>query len=577
MDEIRIAVRRAAWRLYVLDLFATLCITATVGAIALVVVRVTDALFILQPDWGLTFAGAGAASVAGALVWSLVRRARGIEVARELDERAELREALSTAMCVAARNDPWSQAVVESARECARRVDVRASIPYVAPRLLPAPIVALIALGVIWFSLPEYFTFTTAAREHQRRQEVQQVTIEAETFAKEIEKLVGQEKAAELKEQSPEGGDVPEAVSADQIRQREIKQITALHNKLSEETQGEKAQTLKAAEKIMRQLKQPGPGPLDSMARELQQGNFQKAREELTKLAAQLNKGDLNEEQRAALQDQLQKLAEQLDKLAQNQQDLERQLQQAGLSPEQAKQAASDPQKLDEMLSKMQNLSEQEKQTLKDLASAQQSASQMCKNMSQAMNKMASACNNPSGMGQEGMKGLEGMAGQLSDLEMMQADMMNLQDAIGKCQAQLAALGNCLGNGQCNSGALQALWGSTGQWREGDSSRFGRGSGSAGKGYGLGPEEERAPFDLESTKANTHRSGGPVIGTKLVQGEAIRGESTQEMLAVAVTSSQRATEAIERREVPLEFEDSVRKYFGSVEEASKEAAGGDGK
>jgi hypothetical protein len=577
MDEIRTAVKRAAWRLYVLDVFATLCVMVTVGAIALVVVRVVDALFIVQPDWWAIFALTGAASVAVALAWSLVRRARGIEVARELDERAELREALSTAMCVAGRNDPWSRAVVESARERARQVNVRASIPYVAPRLLPAPIVALIALGVIWFSLPEHFTFTTAAKEHQRRQEVQQVRIEAETFAKEIEKLVGQDKAAELKEEAPEGGDVPEAVTADQIRQREIKQITALHTKLSEEAQSEQAQTLKAAEKIMRQLKQPGPGPLDSMTRELQQGNFQKAREELTKLAEQMNKGDLNEEQRAALRDQLQKLAEQLEKLGQNQQDLERQLQQAGLSPEQAKQAGGDPQILDEMLSKMENLSEQEKQALKDLAQAQRSASQMCRSMSEAMNKMAGACNNPGGMGQEGMKGLEGMAGQLSELEMLQADMMNLQDAIGKCQAQLAALGNCLSNGQCNGGALQALWGNTGQWKAGDSSQFGKGSGAAGKGYGVGPEEQRAPFDLESTKANTHRSGGPVIGTKLVEGESIRGESTQEMVAVAVTSSQRATEAIERREVPLEFAESVRKYFGSVEEASKEAAGGDGK
>src|SRR5687768_11690322 len=121
MNEIRRVLKVAAWRLLVLDLFRTLAVTATAAVGALILLLLAERVFGLAVafpgDWARAAAGVAGGAVLGALVWSAIRRARGVEVARELDERANLRESLSTAMCVASSEDPWAKMVVETARQ----------------------------------------------------------------------------------------------------------------------------------------------------------------------------------------------------------------------------------------------------------------------------------------------------------------------------------------------------------------------------------------------------------------------------------------------------------------------------
>ena len=53
--------------------------------------------------------------------------------------------------------------------------------------------------------------------------------------------------------------------------------------------------------KMMRQLRQPGPGPLNDLAQAMQRGDFAGAKEALDKLAQQLGNNELNDQQRAQL------------------------------------------------------------------------------------------------------------------------------------------------------------------------------------------------------------------------------------------------------------------------------------
>src|SRR5262245_4176412 len=128
MNEIRRVLRTAAWRLFVLDLFRTITVTATAAIVALIGVLLAERIFGLNvtwPDmWVKLFAIAAALALAAAIVWSAVRRASTNGVARELDERANLRESLSTALCVSRIEDPWAKVVVETAREKAVSVKV---------------------------------------------------------------------------------------------------------------------------------------------------------------------------------------------------------------------------------------------------------------------------------------------------------------------------------------------------------------------------------------------------------------------------------------------------------------------
>src|SRR6185436_16296438 len=104
MNEVRRVLRAASWRLYILDVFRTLLVTVTVALVLVLLARITEQVLGLTkefaPWWktGLISAASGAAGIA--ILWAIIRRRRALAVAVELDERAGLRESLSTALCV---------------------------------------------------------------------------------------------------------------------------------------------------------------------------------------------------------------------------------------------------------------------------------------------------------------------------------------------------------------------------------------------------------------------------------------------------------------------------------------------
>jgi hypothetical protein len=95
------------------------------------------------------------------------------------------------------------------------------------------------------------------------------------------------------------------------------------------------------------------------------------------------------------------------------------------------------------------------------------------------------------------------------------------------------------------------------------------------RGTAAGPEEEQIDFAIEKKKANVQTGQGAIIGTKLVQGSQIRGESVAEFSAVMESSTQAASEALETMQVQREYHDAVKHYFGTLKEKVKaEQAGG---
>src|SRR5690606_18056425 len=106
------------------------------------------------------------------------------------------------------------------------------------------------------------------------------------------------------------------------------------------------------------------PGPAEQLTQQLAKGNFGQAQAELEKLAEQLKSGDMKPEDLAKLQQQMQQLAQQMQQLAEAKAGMEKQLQQAGMTPEQAKAAAADPEQLKKMLEQMENLTEEQKKKL---------------------------------------------------------------------------------------------------------------------------------------------------------------------------------------------------------------------
>jgi hypothetical protein len=140
---------------------------------------------------------------------------------------------------------------------------------------------------------------------------------------------------------------------------------------------------------------------------------------------------------------------------------------------------------------------------------------------------------------------MEGAMGQLSDLEMAE-QMMN------ELEAQMAELedlkaGVCQGNGMCP--------------KPGDPNKIGQQGPNAGLGYGSRIGKERGAHGLKAAKAQTRTQGGQIIGQMLIDGPQVKGEATAEVTEAVNSAVRDAEDAVEREEIPRQYQRVVQLYF----------------
>lgn len=580
MNEVRRVVRKAAWRLWCMDLVQTLAVTITVALAALLLARVTEQVLGIrerfEPWWRWAWMGAGGAALLAAVAWTTIRRRRAIAVAVELDERAGLREALSTAMYMHKSDDPWSRTMVETADARAKGLDVRRALPFRAPALWPVPLATGAALALVWWLFPNIdllgATKVQVAQE-EKQKEVTLVKAEVQNKEKILKEMLSKAKVefTEEKTELASAEKKPELNDPEAIRRAAVKKLTDLTNKLEQEKTGEKAAQADAIKDAMKQLKQPGNGPLDDFSKSLARGDFNKAQEQLAQLSKEMSDGKMTPEQQALSKKQLEDLAKQLQKLAEDQKQVEKKMEGQGLdkksAQELAKIAATNPQDLQKALEAMKNLTPEQKKKLLDMAKAAAKCQGACQNMSKSMSKAAQGMSQE-GLQQEGMEGMEGLAKELSEAEMMSSDMENLDAALAEAKNQLKGMGELLAGACDKEGNCEGSGNSP--WREGSSNKTGHGSGGPGHSTGaFGPEQEVGDYKLDKKKANTQNTGGPIIGTRFVNGPQVRGESVAEYSAAVQAGAQEAAESIEAQQIPREMQDAVKHYFGTLGEKVK--------
>ncbi len=575
MDPIREVIARAGRRMLVAGWIRWSVVLLTVAAGLAVVLRgVQKVAPVVAVDWSVVLPSLAAGAVLAGLVVAWVRRPREIEVARTIDERAGLRESLSTALFVERDAGAWSAAVVEDARSKARRVVVRDAAPIEAPGNSWWPVAACAALLAVWWLPTRDLTGLLArqqAAEAEQRQ-VQEVASRLDEAQQRIDEILSQA-GVEIERPGDEADDLfnptqAERISPEEMQRAAIKQLTELSDRLEEKRSGEEGMTFDAIRDAMKRLETPEPGPAAEMSRAMARGDFAEAKKQLERIAEQIKKGDLSEEEKAQLARQAEQMADALAQMAENRQQLEEQLQAAGMSEQQAKQLASDPSAMEQAL-KEQGLDQQQIDRLKQQAQAQQRAGDAAAAMSQAMGQMAQGMQ--AGAESQMGEGLDGMGGQLSDLERMQAEMASLEQAMGECQGQMASM--CEGGSGMASGS-GSQWGPAGQFGAQGSMTQGQGSGRRGQGMGAGPEEAPADFMLKNEKANVATTGeGPVIASTLVYGSQIRGESKAAFSDAVGSAEAAAAEAIETRRVPREHEEAVKAYFGRLKRAAQNESG----
>ncbi len=562
MNEIRRVLRAAAWRLALICFMRALvvCVTGVLGAA--IVTRLVQQIFRLALPWEqIAWYSAGGA-VLGALVWTIVRRADSGSVARRVDDGAQLREAISTALCVAGSDDPWARVTVEAAALRARGVNVRRAVPLQSPRFRPVPLALALTLFVVWLAVPQRTTSAQLAREKQQARIIEAKS-QSEELMKKVEASTSKLNLGEAPKDSPDASKI-EPKTPEEARVQTLKKLTSIAEKIEQLKNGDKSLKNEAMLNAMKQLKTPGDGPLSEMSKQLAQGNFQKASEELQKALNKMNNGEMSDKDKKAMGEQLAKLAEQLNKLAQNKKDLEKALEKAGLNKELAK----DPKALEQALKNAKNLSEEQKKQLSDASKACDQASKSCNGLSGALAKMAAGMGKE-GMSKEGMQAGQEMAGQLSELEMISGEMKDADAAMSECKSALSALasfcdGKCEGMGDCNGDGDCDKEG-TRPWSNNWSDGLGAGRGGGGRSRGGGaPGEKETAFKANKEKTVAKNTGGPIIGSRMVEGEQIRGDSQAAFAAAVATADQSASDTIENNLIPREYHDAVKHYFGRL-------------
>ena len=548
MNDIRSILRIAARRLETSVLLVYLHVAAVVVAIlvlALLAVERLGAERFWPWPWLMPALAAVAIVVAG-WRWHARRRSE-LQVAVEVDDRLDLREKLSTALHCASRTDPFARAAIEDAVETARDPKVRHRVRRgfavtSPPRWWLSPLAILLA-AVLWFVEPlNLFADDGSSVDPSMTQTLQQRNEAIEAVIKPIQEnpQLKEELSDLLGELTKEGTD-PDALKTRQDVQRDaIKKLTDLNKRLDEIINGPKGKTMEAVEKALEQLRTPQEGPAKELADALARGDFKAAQKALAQMMADVQKGDLDEEQRKQLAEQLADLAQQMEQLAQQQQKLEQMLQQAGLSP----QLAQNPQALQEAIANNPNLNDQQKQQLMQMAMAQQAAAGMCQGLGQGMGQMAQGLM----QGQFNQAG-QRFAGQLNQLEAAQQFLQQAMAAAGACQGQAQGLGQGLGM----RAAMR-------MWMQGRGGAFGnRGQGRGGKAP-ISP----TPTGTSITQAPSQSTGGDIIARQFIDGPQVVGESRAKLRQVAGAVSQGFEEAQTEEHVPAKYREAHMHYFGEL-------------
>lgn len=599
MSEIDRVLHKAAWRLGV-NHFLVALVWAAAGAVAIaLLLRLFQQAFVFNVPWKELAIGLPGGALVVALAYALGARPGRKDVALTVDQGANLKEAISTALYVANADDAWSRATVETARQAARAVEVKRAVPIGGPRIWPLPLALGLVFLVVYLAVPkldlfkrstkieeakarsnEAFVLNTSTQELKTK--LEQMTQDMDLDTK-LDEMLG--------DTSKPGPTDPEA-----IRNSALKSLTKLRDELNERMNSESALKVEQARKTLQNIQPPGEQTND-LAKAMSAGDFSQMKQQLEALSNKLQSGQLSQSERDQAAEELKKLAEEINKAVQNPADLAKKLEQAGLD----KKLAENPEALKKAIEQANNLTQDQKEQLKKAAEAQKSAAEALSQMAESLNKMASECQNPGKEGQgskastakegnqesqnsesgqqsqEGMQSAQQMGEQLSEMEQIAQEMEAAQAAMSECQGGMEALGE--GQGQCNGmgeglAMSQNSGEGTGQYSEGDpTGRQGGGSGGPGQGRGGSPGERPADFDTVKRKDNKNQTNnGPIVASRLVEGDAVLNESEAEFVAAVSVATGEVSEEITGNAIPRDRHESVKNYFGRLKRKAEGAA-----
>jgi hypothetical protein len=397
-------------RLALAEFFHALAWTALLLAGVILILVGIDKLFWWSPPrpWIWIEVGAGAA-VLLAIIGAMRNRPSKIQAAAAIDQKLSLDEKISTALYVRPSDDPFAMAAVKDAEAAAQNavVNYRTHFPFQFPRLAPWAALACVAAFLLATYARPLDLFGREAAI--KKQIVQKEKIEfskkqlqdALAVVNSVPQSIGNDETIKLAKQELSAQlnkNIDDPAKASRTALKALQDVDAAV-KEQIKTNSQFAQA-KADEKMWRQIgEQPitDPGPVNEVRKELAQGKFGQAMDDLSKVVNNFDKMDKKDQDKAAeqMKQMAQQLAQQANATPQQQQQMQQQLQQMGLSQPMAQQAQQLMQQAangDKQA--QQQLQQMAQQAMQQMNNGQGPTQQQKQAAQQMMQQMQAAANN---------------------------------------------------------------------------------------------------------------------------------------------------------------------------------------
>lgn len=517
--------------------------------------------FLVQPhllpglSWGWRVAGAfglGGAGTVLAMMLAMVRAPSKLTAALLLDERFGLKERITTSLTLTAEqeNSPAAQALLADANQRVDKLDVGSEFPVSVSWKIA--LVPLAAAGLAFLAFTYQPTITQA--KPGSAEDLKKPPANAAEIDKKIADL---KKKVETKKPTKATSEDLKRIEAEldkiankprdnkeQVRER-IKEMTALEDaiKKREKELAEKTQAIQQQLQQMNRMagtEAKEEGPAKDLNKALAQGDLEKAKEEVEKLAKRMENNEMTDQEKKHLAKQLNDLKKNLENLAQ-QKDKEENLKKL------EREGKIDAETLRRELEGLKK----DGSHLKDLQELAKKIGQCQKCLQEGDGKSAS-------------QSLKQATEKLQQMDLDAKEMEDLHDQLQRLQdAKDACCKGCKGEGSAGQGEQEQ----SAQEQEGGNQGKPGGNGMGGGGppggkRPVGPDKGSKSFDARG-KAPFDPKGKKVF-EGYAPGQNFKKKTTGEMAEEIKQAAQDAPEALEQQRIPKVARDIAKGYFKNL-------------
>ncbi len=475
-----------------------------------------------------------------------------LQTGLDIDFRLRLRERFSSLVVLEQMDDPFARAACVEASRYLADVEPARRFPLRFTRFWFVVLGLWFLVGLLNSLLPNFDLLGRQEAERQRlaqldqwktvENEIRDTTAAVKQMAERLDYPMLNDALADM--------NVPPTAPTPELAQRQaIRRLGDLADRIKQSQSQSTSQALDPLQQALKQLRPAGGDLSRQLQLALARGQFQQASQLLRDLEKMLHQGNLSQTQQDDLARQLKDLAGQMKTLASEHSALAEALEKRGLDPGLSQR---DPQELQRILQQKGVAQAQIQELLQ-----QQAASQLAQDR---LSALAEACAGAGAGGGLSAEGLAAALSQVDELAALQQENQLSDAALAAIDQAIGALGQCTGPG----GA-----GEKGPFQPGDSQAFSRGSGGPGRGSGEVDSDTVGDFDTKKTRLENAGQGGPTIASWYFQGAQSAGQTQRSWQEVLQASREQAAEAIDENRIPGKYHESVKRYFGDLEDAGE--------